>query len=139
MSDPEWALPAAIADNARAETIWEGFASQVRTAYRALRELGLRKEDARFVLPNAAATRVVVTMNFRELLHVFRIRISPEAQWEIRAVCVKMLELVAARAPNVFGEIRADLRARHPAFFADLEQLPLVPTPGQAEPESDEP
>lgn len=125
MADPEWVLPPSVASDARALAVWEGFASHVRTAYRALRKLGLRKEDARFVLPNAAATRIVVTMDFRELLHVFRVRIAPEAQWEIREVCVRMLERVAARAPSVFGEIRADLRARHPAFFEDLEQLPL--------------
>ena len=125
MADPEWVVPSSIADDGQALTVWEGFFSQVGTAYRALRELGVRKEDARFVLPNAAATRIVVTMNFREMLHMFRIRISPEAQWEIREVCVRMLECVADRAPNVFGEIRADLRARYPAFFEDLEQLPL--------------
>jgi thymidylate synthase (FAD) len=125
MSDPEWVLPPAVFRDARARTIWEGFASQVRTAYRALRELGVRKEDARFVLPNAAATRIIVTMDFRELLHVFRLRISPEAQWEIREACVRMLELVSERAPSVFGELRSDLRSRYPAFFEDLEQLPL--------------
>ena len=80
MSDPGWVLPPDVAADARAVTIWEGFSAQVRTAYRALRQLGVRKEDARFVLPNAAATRIIVTMNFRELLHVFRLRISPAAQ-----------------------------------------------------------
>jgi thymidylate synthase (FAD) len=125
MAEPEWVLPPAVASNARARTIWEGFASQVRVAYRSLRELGVRKEDARFVLPNAVATRIVVTMNFRELLHVFRVRISPEAQWEIREASVRMLELAAERAPGVFGPIRTDLRTRYPAFFEDMEQLPL--------------
>ena len=132
MADPDWVLPPAIADDARALTIWEGFASQVRTAYRALRELGVRREDARFVLPNAASTRIIVTMNFREMLHVFRIRISPEAQWEIREACVRMLERVAGEAPNVFGETRAELREAYPAFFVDLEQLPLGVYPGAA-------
>jgi thymidylate synthase (FAD) len=125
MSGPEWVLPPAVARDARAITIWEGFAAQAGIAYRALRELGVRKEDARFVLPNAAATRVVVTMNFRELMHVFRLRISSAAQWEIRDICVRMLELVAPHAPNVFGDLRAELRATYPAFFDDLDQLPL--------------
>ncbi|MFQ6101189.1 MAG: FAD-dependent thymidylate synthase [Anaerolineae bacterium] len=119
MSDPEWALPPAIAENQEARTIWEGFASEVRAAYRALRKLGVRKEDARFVLPNAAATRIVVTMNFRELLHVFRLRISPAAQWEIRDVCVRMLELVHPLAPSVFGDLREELRGQYPSFFEE--------------------
>ncbi|NLF01998.1 MAG: FAD-dependent thymidylate synthase [Anaerolineales bacterium] len=120
MSDPEWVVPPGIADDSQALTVWQGFAEQVVTAYRALRELGVRKEDARFVLPNAAATRLVVTMNFRELLHVFRLRISPEAQWEIRAACVRMLELIYPHAPNVFGELRAQLREAYPKFFENV-------------------
>ncbi|HHN94390.1 MAG TPA: FAD-dependent thymidylate synthase [Anaerolineae bacterium] len=105
MDDPEWVLPPAIAENPAAREIWEGFAENVRAAYRALRGLGIRKEDARFVLPNGTATRIVVTMNFRELLHFFRLRISPAAQWEIREVGVRMLELVYPHAPNVFAEV----------------------------------
>ncbi len=117
MSDPEWVLPPAIAENPEARALWEGFASEVKATYRALRELGVRKEDARFALPNGTATRIVVTMNLRELLHVFRLRISPAAQWEIRDICVRMLELVCPVAPNVFGDLREELRARYPSFF----------------------
>lgn len=117
MSDPAWAIPPAIAENPEAQAIWKRFAAEVRVTYRALRELGVRKEDARFVLPNAAATRIIVTMNFRELLHFFRIRISPPAQWEIRDVAARMLELVYTQAPAVFGGLREELRTRHPSFF----------------------
>lgn len=118
MSDPEWVVPPAVAEQAEARAVWEEFADQVRSAYRALREHGVRKEDARFVLPNATATRVVLTMNFRELLHVFRLRISPEAQWEVRQVAVRMLEAVFPHAPAVFGDLRVELRDRHPSFFS---------------------
>lgn len=121
MSDPEWALPSAIAENPKAQAIWDGFADQVEATYQSLRELGVRKEDARFALPNATATRIIVTMNFRELLHMFRIRISREAQWEIRDVCVRMLELVYPIAPSVFGDLRKELRAQHPSFFENTE------------------
>jgi thymidylate synthase (FAD) len=94
----------------------------VQDAYHALRELGLRKEDARFVLPNAAATRILVTMNFRELLHLFRIRVSRAAQWEIRDVGVRMLELIYPHAPGVFGDLRQALRKEYPAFFEAVDQ-----------------
>lgn len=121
MSDPEWVLPPAIVDDPETRAVWDQLAGQVQAAYHVLRELKVRKEDARFVLPNAAATRLVMTMNFRELLHLFRLRISPEAQWEIRGLCARMLELVTPHAPSVFGDLREELRGRYPSFFEGLE------------------
>ncbi|MEW6727563.1 MAG: FAD-dependent thymidylate synthase [Bacillota bacterium] len=72
-----------------------------------VRELGGGKdalEDARFVLPNAAETKFVVTMNARELLHFFTLRCCERAQWEIRALADEMLRLVRAVAPTFFGQ-----------------------------------
>ena len=59
-------------------------------------------EDARFVLPNAAATRIVMTMNARELIHFLSLRCCNRAQWEIRAVAWTMLELAYEAAPSLF-------------------------------------
>ena len=59
-------------------------------------------EDARFVLPNAAETKFIVTMNARELLHFFSLRCCNRAQWEIRALAKEMLKLVLQVAPNIF-------------------------------------
>ncbi|MGI5840291.1 MAG: FAD-dependent thymidylate synthase [bacterium] len=59
-------------------------------------------EDARFVLPNAAETKLLVTMNARELLHFFRLRCCNRAQWEIRALAEVMLRLVRSVAPSLF-------------------------------------
>jgi len=118
MDKPEWVVPPSIAGDAETRAIWERFVAGVGETYRALRERGVRKEDARFVLPNAATTRIIVTMNFRELSHVFRLRISPHAQWEIRQVAVRMLEAIYPHAPAVFGELRKELQARYPDFFA---------------------
>lgn len=59
-------------------------------------------EDARFVLPNAAETKMMVTMNARELLHFFTLRCCNRAQWEIRALAVEMLRLVKKVAPVIF-------------------------------------
>lgn len=60
-------------------------------------------EDARFVLPNAASTRLLVTMNARELMHFFSLRCCNRAQWEIRAVADEMLRLVLPLAPHIFA------------------------------------
>lgn len=59
-------------------------------------------EDARFVLPNACATQMVVTMNARSLINFFRHRCCNRAQWEIREVANQMLSLVIKVAPNLF-------------------------------------
>ena len=61
-------------------------------------------EDARFVLPGAAATRMTVTMNARELLHFFSLRMCNRAQWEIRELAWQMYALVAPLAPAVFAD-----------------------------------
>ena len=61
-------------------------------------------EDARFVLPNAAATRMLVTMNSRELLHFLSLRCCNRAQWEIRSVAWQMLALAYEAAPALFGK-----------------------------------
>jgi len=120
MSDPEWVIPPDIAADPEALAIWEASLSQTQQAYQQLRARGIRKEDARFLLPNAAATRLIMTANYRELLHLFRIRISPQAQWEICQVAIRMLEAVYAQAPNVFGSVREQLRQTYPALFQDV-------------------
>ena len=117
LSDPELIVPPAIAANAEATAIWNRLTAQMVEAYRELRGLGIRKEDARFLLPNATATRIVVTMNFRELLHFFRIRINPAAQWEIRELAIKMLDIVTAEASPVFVDLRDELTQAHPKLF----------------------
>ena len=61
-------------------------------------------EDARFVLPNAASTRLLVTMNARELRHFFALRMCERAQWEIRALAEKMFELCYGEAPELFED-----------------------------------
>lgn len=119
MSDPSLVVPDAIADNPEAVAVWSRFMEQVRGTYRDLRALGVRKEDARFALPNAAATRIVVTMNFRELRHFFSLRITPEAQWEIRQMALEMLKQVLPYAPTIFGDTLAEIRALHPELIEE--------------------
>lgn len=62
----------------------------------------MANEDARFVLPNACETKMVVTMNARSLMNFFKLRCCKRAQWEIRELANAMLELVQPVAPNLF-------------------------------------
>ena len=80
----------------------------IQSMYRKWKDRGLRSEDARFVLPNACATELVISANFREFRHIFRLRCSRHAQWEIREACLMMLEALHQRAPGVFADILCD-------------------------------
>jgi thymidylate synthase (FAD) len=105
MSAPEFVVPPSVAENAEAMVVWDAFMDRVAETYHQLRILGIRKEDCRFVLPNATATRIVVTMNFRSLRHFFSVRCDRAAQWEIRELALEMLRQAHALAPSVFGDL----------------------------------
>jgi thymidylate synthase (FAD) len=77
----------------------------IREMYGRWKKAGLRNEDARFVLPNACTSEIMISANFREFRHIFRVRCSKHAQWEIRAACMRMLEILYGEAPSVFGDL----------------------------------
>jgi len=103
-------MPPAIAADATAAQVFLRAMDQAREAYDRLVELGLAdgrtresvQEDARFVLPNAAETKIVVTMNGRELRHFFTVRCCNRAQWEIRALAWDLRDRVKVLAPALF-------------------------------------
>ncbi|HBG04620.1 MAG: FAD-dependent thymidylate synthase [Geobacteraceae bacterium GWC2_58_44] len=94
--------PPSIAANPEFAERFEAQVAALHAAYGALVEAGVPAEDARYLLPNATETKVLVTMNARELLHFFAVRCCERAQWEIRAMAVEMLRLVRPVAPTVF-------------------------------------
>lgn len=59
-------------------------------------------EDARYVLPNSCETKIVFTMNARTLLHFFSLRCCNRAQWEIREMAIKMVEILKPIYPSLF-------------------------------------
>jgi thymidylate synthase (FAD) len=98
----EVVVPPSVAAN---REMAERFAAQVREIHRlygAMVESGIPAEDARYILPNATDTKIMVTMNARELFHFFRLRCCERAQWEIREMAVEMLKLVKVVAPVIF-------------------------------------
>lgn len=72
--------------------------------YAEMVKAGIPAEDARFVLPNATETKILVTMNARELHHFFALRTCRRAQWEIRAMAMEMLRIAKAGAPLLFED-----------------------------------
>ena len=79
--------------------------SQIAECYNKLSALDIPSEDARYVLPNACETKIIVTMNARELLHFFALRLCNRAQWEIRELSDKMLALCYDTAPAVLIQL----------------------------------
>lgn len=105
-SNFEYVTPPSV-DNDEKQKIFHDTMDLIRQQYQRLVALGVKKEDARYVLPNACGTSLVVTMNARELLHFFELRLHRSAQWEIREMAGRMLALAHERAPTIFAEIYA--------------------------------
>lgn len=77
----------------------------IQGMYDKWKKLGLKNEDARFVLPNACTTELAMTANFREWRKIIELRSDSHAQWEIRKCSDEILALLNGRAPNVFGDL----------------------------------
>jgi thymidylate synthase (FAD) len=97
-----YVTPPSIIDNAEAKKAYGAALRRVSETYQNLLRMGVPKEDARFILPNAAKTNVIVTMNARELRHFFNVRCCARAQWEMRDVATEMLRQVKKAAPALF-------------------------------------
>lgn len=95
-------VPPTVAENG---AMAERFTTQVRAIhalYAEMVEQGIPPEDARYILPNATETKILVTMNARELRHFFQLRCCERAQWEIRDMALEMLRLAKGVAPVLF-------------------------------------
>ena len=99
--------PETVAANPETERVFDEAIDAALSAYAKLLDAGVPAEDARYLLPNAAETKIVITMNVRELLHFFGLRCCNRAQWEIRAMADRMLELAKPTAPYIFMDAGA--------------------------------
>ena len=110
-NDMEYILPPAIAKIPEARERFEQFMGDVQSAYSDLRQIlvdngrkSKANEDARFVLPQAAETKIVMTMNCRSLHHFFHLRCCNRAQWEVRAMADAMLAICKEKLPAIFSK-----------------------------------
>ena len=88
--------------NDEEDKFFRDFMRHSKEVYSKLIDKGVKPEDARMVLPNACETKIIVTMNARELLHFFKLRCCKRAQKEIREVAFMMKNICRKVAPNVF-------------------------------------
>ncbi|MCL1798744.1 MAG: FAD-dependent thymidylate synthase [Eggerthellaceae bacterium] len=99
--------PVSVSADPAADAVFDKAIGEALAAYQKLLEVGVPAEDARYLLPNAAETKIVITMNIRELLHFFTLRCCNRAQWEIHGLADRMLELARPTAPYVFMDAGA--------------------------------
>lgn len=97
-----YVTPKSISDRPEAKRAFDETLEAILKTYQKLLELKIPKEDARFILPNAAKTNIIVTMNARELRHFFNLRCCRRTQWEMREAAVEMLKQAKKAAPALF-------------------------------------
>jgi len=100
----EYVTPPSIEKDKDSKKKFDSLISNIHNLYKELLDSGVEAEDARYILPNASETKIIVTMDGRELLHFFTVRCCNRAQWEIRKLAKEMLKLVRKVAPVVFEE-----------------------------------
>lgn len=108
----DYIIPPSIEGNPQARELFENCMEEARRAYAELQKMGIPKQDARFVLPNAVASQIVVTANFREWRHILTLRGAPDAQWEIREVAIEILKILRNYAPSCFCDFIIDEKKR---------------------------
>lgn len=108
--DFEYVTPPTVEADPETKRLFDETVDTMYEAYRKLIDAGIPAEDARYLLPNAAASKITVTMNIRELLHFFELRCCNRAQWEIREMSNRMLELCKPTAPYIFMDAGAPCR-----------------------------
>ena len=105
---PRYITPTELQANKGNEHQHEIFEKAMREAwstYGQLLGLGIKPEIARYVLPNACETQIVMTMNFRELRHFIKLRTSERALPEMRAVAGEIRRIMKELAPRVFEDL----------------------------------
>ena len=100
----DFVVPPSIAKNKTLLKKYNEFLKLSEKYYKDLLDADILAEDARYVLPNACSTKIILTMNARELRHFFALRCCSRAQWEIRDMACRMLKLAREAAPILFND-----------------------------------
>lgn len=130
LSDAEFIVPAGILDDSEAMEVFRQTKNTIESGYKHLHKVledkyteellisnerltenkarakaaKMANEDARYILPNACSTKLIITMNARSLNNFFRLRCCNRAQTEIRELATEMLKIVYPLAPHIFAK-----------------------------------
>ena len=124
----EYVIPESIKNNPTALQTYEYLMNAIQLDYETIRAALIEdfvnegmdpkaaekkaNEDARYVLPNACETKIIVTMNIRSLFNFFKHRCCNRAQWEIRAMAMEMYRICMEVAPSLFRHAGPDCVAK---------------------------
>jgi thymidylate synthase (FAD) len=110
-----YVIPPNVKKDEEARRLFVSFMENSKDLYHRLREMGIPKQDARFVIPNACESRIFVTMNARSLRNFLHLRLAKDAQWEIRKLATRMFDLVYEVGPELFEDLKeaADLARKN--------------------------
>ncbi len=103
LDDFAFIVPPSIKNNPEAGALFMNIMKEIGSAYKELASM-VHQEDARYVLPNACETKIVLTFNCRSLYNFFEHRCCDRAQWEIRSLANLMLSEVKKVAPGLFAK-----------------------------------
>ena len=101
----KYVIPPSIAQDKEKKQRYKDTMARLRNEYALMIKDGIPPEDARFVLPNACETELIMTANFREFRHFLQQRLDKHAQWEIRELAKQILKILVEQAPSVFCDI----------------------------------
>ena len=97
--------PPSIQTNETASKAYDEALKTVYSAYEKMVAAGVPKEDARYILPTAIKTKLVMTINAKSLMHVVWQRTALQAQWEIRELAISMYDLARKATPELWAKI----------------------------------
>jgi thymidylate synthase (FAD) len=126
LKEVNYITPATISAKPEWEVRYHDMVRAAHQLYRQMLDAGIPAEDARYVLPQATQTRLVMTMNARELIHVCELRLCLRAQWEI----VELFEKVKAEVERVAPRLGAELKPKcyRLGYCDEVESCGIFPT-----------
>jgi thymidylate synthase (FAD) len=100
-SEGKFVIPETISKNDKACELYMDVMSHVTNYYDMLVEMGVPKEDARYILPNATCTKLHMTFNLRSLINFMNERLCSRAQWEIRELAIMARDIILGKYPQI--------------------------------------
>lgn len=126
MKNLDWVTPPKVQRKPELAQAFREAVESLHQVYSRMLEQGIPAEDARYILPNAACTNLVMTMNARELIHVCSVRLCLRAQWEIRELFTHVKAEVETVSPRIGAELM--IKCDRLGYCDEKESCGLYPT-----------